>query len=198
MENKALYNTLFLDRDGVINVYRPDDYVKSVDEFVFIDGVREALRILSSLFARIIVVTNQRGVAKGLMTLQDLETIHRYMIESVEATGGRIDGVYVSTALDDSHLDRKPNPGMAFCAKRDFPDIDFANSRMVGDSVSDIQFANNAGIPAVLIGNKCKPEEISLPIQAHYPNLITFAKTLLHENSLFIDILSFPRRNSPI
>jgi histidinol-phosphate phosphatase family protein len=179
MANKMLYNTLFLDRDGVINVHYPGDYVKSVDEFVFIDGVLEALRILSHLFTHIIVVTNQRGVGKGVMNLQDLEAIHRYMTKIIAANGGRIDRVYVSTALDDSHPDRKPNPGMALSSKRDFPDIDFSNSLMLGDDISDMQFAVNAGIPAVLIGNKCKPEEFSLPILGHYPDLITFAGSLI-------------------
>jgi D-glycero-D-manno-heptose 1,7-bisphosphate phosphatase/D-glycero-alpha-D-manno-heptose 1-phosphate guanylyltransferase len=179
MENKTFYNTLFLDRDGVINVYRPGDYVKTIEEFVFIDGVTEALRLLSSLFRHIIIVTNQRGVGRGLMSNQDLEAIHRYMTETVAANGGRIDRIYISTDLDNSHPDRKPNIGLALQAKRDFPDIDFMNSRMVGDSVSDMQFAYNAGIPAVLIGAKCKPEEIiSLPIHASYPNLITFALSI--------------------
>jgi histidinol-phosphate phosphatase family protein len=174
MENT--YNTLFLDRDGVINVYRPNDYVKSVDGFVFIDGVLEALRLLSPLFKHIIIVTNQRGVGKKLMSLQDLEAIHRYMAETVAANGGRIDRIYISTALDNSHPDRKPNTGLALQAKRELPDVDFANSFMVGDSVSDMQFANNANIPAVLLGDKCSSEEISsLQIHAHYPNLITFA-----------------------
>jgi histidinol-phosphate phosphatase family protein len=177
MANKMLYNTLFLDRDGVINVHRPDDYVKSVDEFVFIDGVQEALRIFSCLFKHIVVVTNQRGVEKGLISRQDMDAIHHYMLETVSANGGRIDRVYVSTALDDSHPDRKPNPGMAFQARQDFPDMDFANSWMAGDSDSDMLFARNVGIPAVLIGNKyIPPKDDDLLIQAHYPDLIGFAK----------------------
>jgi histidinol-phosphate phosphatase family protein len=184
MENKTLYNTLFLDRDGVINVHRPGDYVKSVAEFVFIAGVQEALRILAPLFKYIVVVTNQRGVEKGLMSRNDLETIHRFMIASVAATGGRIDRIYVSTALDDSHPDRKPNPGMAFQAQKEFPDMDFANSRMVGDSLSDMLFAQNAGIPAVWIGNpSILQQNNALPVLAHYPDLITFA----HHISTLID-----------
>jgi histidinol-phosphate phosphatase family protein len=179
MENKTLYNTLFLDRDGVINVHRLGDYVKTVDEFVFIDGVLEALRTLSLLFRHILVITNQRGVGKGVMNLHDLETIHWYMTKTIAANGGRIDRVYVSTALDDSHPDRKPNIGLALRAKSDFPDMDFSDSLMLGDSISDIQFAVNAKIPAVLIGNKYKPEEFSLPIFGHYPDLITFADSLI-------------------
>jgi D-glycero-D-manno-heptose 1,7-bisphosphate phosphatase/D-glycero-alpha-D-manno-heptose 1-phosphate guanylyltransferase len=180
MENIIPYNTLFLDRDGVINVRRPGDYVKSVAEFVFIDGTLEALRLLSGYFHRIVVVTNQRGVGKGRMSRQELDLIHHYMLESITAHEGRIDRIYVSTAIDDTAIDRKPNPGMAFQAKQNFPDINFSESWMAGDSVSDMQFANNLGIRAILIGNKCKVKKNSfLKIYAYYPDLLTFAKELI-------------------
>lgn len=179
MQNTKPYNTLFLDRDGVINIQRLGDYVKSADEFVFIDGVQEALQIASTLFKYIIVVTNQRGVGKGLMSLHDLESVHRYMTETIAANGGRIDRIYTCTETDDSHIDRKPNPGMALQAKQDFPDMDFENSFVAGDSLSDMQFAANAGISAILIGNKYADKEISsLNIATHYPDLLTFAKKL--------------------
>ena len=182
MENTKPFSALFLDRDGVINVQRPNDYVKSISEFVFIDGVGEAMRIFSSLFEYIIIVTNQRGVSKGVMSNENLNAIHRYMTMKIIACGGRIDRIYVSTATDDCSPNRKPNPGMAFQAKRDFPTIDFNKSCMAGDSISDVQFAGNAGIPAVLIGNKYSLEEVaSLKICAKFTDLLTFAKTLNHE-----------------
>jgi D-glycero-D-manno-heptose 1,7-bisphosphate phosphatase/D-glycero-alpha-D-manno-heptose 1-phosphate guanylyltransferase len=186
MENIKPFSALFLDRDGVINVQRPDDYVKSVSEFIFIDGVLEAFSKCSSLFEYIIIVSNQRGVGKGVMSIEDLNAIHRYMTARIAENGGRIDRIYVSTATDNHCSDRKPNTGMATRAKRDFPDIDFANSFMVGDSISDMQFANRAGIPAVLIGNKYLPvgtKNIS-PLRnicAKYKDLLTFAKTLNNE-----------------
>lgn len=65
--------TLFLDRDGIINKLRPNDYVKSIDEFCFIDGVLECFVDLSKLFGKVIIVTNQQGIGKGIMTLEDLE-----------------------------------------------------------------------------------------------------------------------------
>jgi D-glycero-D-manno-heptose 1,7-bisphosphate phosphatase/D-glycero-alpha-D-manno-heptose 1-phosphate guanylyltransferase len=179
MENIKPFSALFLDRDGVINVQRPDDYVKSVSEFIFIDGVLDAFPIFSSLFEYIIIVSNQRGVGKGVMSIEDLNTIHRYMTAKIAENGGRINRIYVSTAVNNHCIDRKPNTGMASQAKRDFPDIDFTKSFMVGDSISDIQFANRAGIPAVLIGNKYSPEEVSfLNICAKCKDLYTFAKTL--------------------
>ncbi|MCS6819569.1 MAG: histidinol phosphate phosphatase, partial [Chitinophagales bacterium] len=68
--------TLFLDRDGVINLHYPNDYVKSVEEFIFLEGALDAIRDLSRVFKRIIVVTNQQGVGKGLMSEADLDLIH--------------------------------------------------------------------------------------------------------------------------
>lgn len=177
MENIKPYNTLFLDRDGVINIQRKGDYVKSIDEFIFIDGSLEALKILSSLFTFIVIVTNQRGVGRGLMTLKQLKAIHDFMLCEISSYGGRVDNIYICTDVDADSVNRKPNIGMALQAKQDFPEIDFSKSMMAGDSISDMQFAEKAGIPAVLIGNKYKPEEIAhLAIWKHYPDLLTFAK----------------------
>jgi D-glycero-D-manno-heptose 1,7-bisphosphate phosphatase/D-glycero-alpha-D-manno-heptose 1-phosphate guanylyltransferase len=179
MENIKPFSALFLDRDGVINVQRPDDYVKSVSEFVFIDGVLEAFPIFSPLFEYILIVSNQRGVGKGMMSVEDLNAIHRHMRTKIAESGGRIDRIYISTTTDNHCIDRKPNTGMAAQAKCDFPTIDFAKSFMVGDSISDIQFANRAGIPAVLVGNKYPPT--SPTICTKHKDLFTFAKTLNEE-----------------
>ncbi|RHJ79736.1 HAD-IIIA family hydrolase [Parabacteroides sp. AM08-6] len=185
MENKKRYNTLFLDRDGVINKQRPDDYVKSPDEFVFIPGAIEALKELSSYFKYILIVTNQRGVGRGLMSLEDLEKVHRHMLDTIQHQGGHIDRIYVCTDTDDNCPDRKPNPGMAFQAKQDFRDIDFSQSWLAGDSISDIRFANNAGIPAVLIGNKYKDTELDgLRIRLRCPDLFTFAELIKKEANI--------------
>ncbi|MDR1763306.1 MAG: HAD-IIIA family hydrolase, partial [Dysgonamonadaceae bacterium] len=113
------FPALFLDRDGVINVHRPNDYVKSVEEFEFIDGAKEALKILAPHFRYICIVTNQRGVGKGLMTERQLAAIHSYMCDEITKSGGRIDKIYVCTATDDADPMRKPNPGMALQAKQD-------------------------------------------------------------------------------
>ena len=93
------FDTLFLDRDGVINRLRPKDYVKTWEEFEFISGSVEALRILASRFRYILVVTNQRGVGRGVMTEQDLQTIHDKMLQEIRQGGGRIDRIYVCTAV---------------------------------------------------------------------------------------------------
>lgn len=158
------YDALLLDRDGVINVLRPNDYVKNIAEFVFCDGALEALRRLNPCFRRIVIVTNQRGVGRGLMTEADLAEIHDWMLARIREAGGRIDRIYVCTAVDPADPRRKPNPGMAREVRADFPDIDFARSILVGDSASDLEFARRAGIPAVCLRD---PD-----------NLLTFARSL--------------------
>lgn len=147
----TLYDTLFLDRDGVINVLRPNDYVKSWDEFVFREGILEQLAQWSSRFRHIVIVTNQRGVGRGRMSSEDLDAIHRRMVEVINQHGGRIDHIYVCTAIEDSDEYRKPNIGMALAAQRDFPDIDFSRSLMIGDSLSDELFAMRAGMAFLYI-----------------------------------------------
>ncbi len=140
------YDTLFLDRDGVINVLRPNDYVKSWEEFEFREGILEHLSQWSRHFKHIVIVTNQRGVGRGRMSAEELTTIHNKMVEIINLNGGRIDHIYVCTAVEDTDEYRKPNIGMALAAKHDFPDIEFSRSLMIGDSPSDELFAQRAGM----------------------------------------------------
>ncbi|NLB64787.1 MAG: HAD family hydrolase [Bacteroidales bacterium] len=144
--------TLFLDRDGVINQRIYDGYVRSIEEFVLIAGVKEALGIFRSVFGRIIVVTNQQGIGKGLMTESDLKSIHDYMLKELNYTIDRI--YYAPYLVADNHPFRKPNIGMAEAAQKDFSDIDFQKSIMVGDSSSDMAFGRKAGMKTVFVGNE--------------------------------------------
>ena len=147
--------TLFLDRDGVINVRLIDDYVKNINEFEFLPGVLEAFKIFAEKFGRIIIVTNQQGVGKGLMTMQDVDQVNNFMQKEIEAQKGRIDKIYVCPQLkSDPNNFRKPSPRMAYMAQRDFPEIDFEKSIMIGDSNSDIEFGKNAGMYTILIGDE--------------------------------------------
>ncbi|HET6244919.1 MAG: HAD family hydrolase [Bacteroidetes bacterium] len=144
--------TLFLDRDGVINVKRENDYVKNWEEFHFIPGVLQALPKLSAIFGKIILVTNQQGIGKGVYSEKNLELIHEKMITNVTEAGGRIDKIYYCPALaKENPVCRKPNTGMAYQAKVDFPQIDFHKSVMVGDSVSDMQFGEKLGMDLVFV-----------------------------------------------
>lgn len=146
--------TLFLDRDGVINKRLPGDYVKHIDEFEFIDGVLDALQMFDDAFGHIIVVTNQQGIGKGVMSERQLFLIHEFMLAKVFDRGGRIDHIcYCSEKAEDDPHCRKPNTGMAEEAKEKFPDIDFKRSIMVGDSQSDMEFGQRLGMHCAFIGD---------------------------------------------
>ena len=141
--------SLFLDRDGVINVCPTKFYIKSWSEFKFEEGALDALQILSTLFDYIFIVTNQRGVAKNLMTEETLLEIHRKMLDEVFAHGGRIDKVYYCTDLDYNSINLKPNIGMAHQAKLEFKNISFKNSLMIGDSWTDIEFGKRLNMKTI-------------------------------------------------
>lgn len=171
--------TLFLDRDGVINREKKDSYVFHYGEFEFYDRVKDALRIFDAIFGRIVVVTNQRGVGKGLMTAEDLQIIHDKMIAEIVLAGGRIDRIYYSDSLRDDHPDRKPNPGMAHTARTDFPEIDFRRAVMVGNNLSDMEFGRNAGMYTVFIKTTHPGQLLPHPyIDLAFSTLYDFAKHL--------------------
>lgn len=145
--------TLFLDRDGVINKDKIGSYIFNPDEFIFLKEAPELFNKLTHKFGRIIVVTNQRGVGRGLMSEEDLKAIHLKMITAVNDVGGKIDGIYFSPAIENKDSCRKPNPGMAFIAKSDFPSIDFSKSIIAGNKHSDMLFGKNAGMYTVYIAS---------------------------------------------
>ncbi|MEO6837567.1 MAG: HAD-IIIA family hydrolase [Ginsengibacter sp.] len=135
---------LFIDRDGVVNDEKHLDYIHTWQEFKFYKGVKEAFQIFNKKFGHIIMVTNQRGVAKGLTKLEDLQLIHKNMKKEIQDAGGRIDEVYVCTEMESPN--RKPNPGMGLQALKDFPDIELSKSIMIGNTLSDMQFGRNLGV----------------------------------------------------
>lgn len=151
--------SLFLDRDGVINKRRPDDYVKNWDEFRFLPHVLFTLHKFNSLFNHILVVTNQAGIGKGLMTELDLTIIHKNAKKVIRKHGGRIDAFYHCPALSETIPNcRKPATVMGNWAKKEFSDIDFSHSIMVGDSTSDIYFGKGLGMITVLISDTERPD----------------------------------------
>lgn len=169
--------TLFLDRDGVINNEIVGRYVLNWSEFIFSEGSLEAIRLLSRRFGRIIVVSNQRGVGRQLMTEDELLSIHNRMEEEITAAGGRIDAIYYCTEKDDKCFFRKPNPGMAFRALRDFPGLDLSKSIMVGNKPSDMRFGRSAGMFTVFVRTTNPDQAFPHPdIDLVFPNLLDFAE----------------------
>ena len=171
--------TLFLDRDGVINHEKHLDYIHTWDEFAFYDGVQEAIAVFAKIFGRIIVVTNQKGIGKGVTRLADLQQIHKNMLAEIEAAGGRIDAVYFCPDLEDDSPNRKPNPGMGLQAAAHFPEIDLSKAIMVGNTISDMKFGRNLGVQTIFLPTT-RPE-VDLDderIDAVYDSLIDFANAL--------------------
>jgi D-glycero-D-manno-heptose 1,7-bisphosphate phosphatase len=171
--------TLFLDRDGVINDEKKEDYVRDPSEFKFYPESLAALPLLAQKFKRIIITTNQKGIGKGLMTHQDLANIHDYMQQKIEAVGGRIDAIYYCPDLDNDSPNRKPQPGMALQAKEKFPSIDFNKAFMVGNRMSDMEFGRNAGMHTVYLATT--HPDASFPdtkIDYRFDNLFQFAQAL--------------------
>jgi len=177
--------TLFLDRDGTINEKFDDDYVKNWRQFKFLAGAVEGLKILNRIFGKTIIVTNQRGIGKGLMKKQDLDLFHQNMLSVLRVQGVHIDKIYYcphNYEIENCNC-RKPNIGMALDAKDDFHDIDFRKSVMVGDSLSDMVFGRTLSMITVLIDNESKPVTDSEGyIDLRYKSLLEFANELLKTN----------------
>ena len=172
--------TLFLDRDGVINYEKQNDYIHTWSEFKFYEGVLDAMAIFSKKFKHIVVVTNQRGIGKGVTKEEDLIYLHIKMKEEIEENGGRIDAIFYCKDVDSSSPCRKPNPGMGHQAVKDLPTIDLTKAVMIGNTLSDMQFGKNLGIATVFLPTT-RPEvdQNDLTIDAVFPSLIAFAKNLL-------------------
>ncbi|MGQ0737752.1 MAG: HAD-IIIA family hydrolase [Bacteroidota bacterium] len=171
--------TIFIDRDGVINHEKKDGYILNWDEFRFYDGVKETFHKISSKFGKVVVVSNQRGVGRGLMTEAGLKDIHERMQAEIETAGGRIDKIYYCSSTDNKHPDRKPNPGMAFHARRDFPGIDLSRSMMIGNKLSDMLFARNASMYSVFAATTNPDTAFPHPdIDLRFPSLPDFADSL--------------------
>ena len=171
--------TLFLDRDGVINFEKNNDYVKSWDEFKFYEESIIALPLLAQKFSTIVITTNQKGVGKGLMSEDDLTFIHQNMVSAINKMGGRIDHIFYCTDLDNESINRKPQPGMALQAKEKFPSIDFSRSIMVGNRTSDMEFGRNAGLHTVFLATTHPETTYPNPlIDYRFNHLLEFANAI--------------------
>lgn len=146
--NKAI----FLDRDGVINKKAPDKgYITSWDNFQFLPGVLKALAKISQSSYKIFIVTNQRGISRGIMSEDALKNIHNNMITEIRNNGGRIDEIYYCPHGNNECTCRKPLPGMLDNAKSDY-NISLEESWVVGDSITDIKAGKARECKTIYIG----------------------------------------------
>jgi len=143
---------VFLDRDGVINRKAAEGgYVTRWEDFHFFLGVAEAIKSLHRAGWSVIVISNQRCVAKGLLTIAELEAIHQKMLEELARSGAKLDGIYYCPHDEEPPCScRKPSPGMLLTAAQEHQ-IDLTSSWLVGDSESDIEAGKRAGCRTVRI-----------------------------------------------
>ena len=142
-----ILEAVFLDRDGVLNPHIPGDYLYSADKLVVLPGVASAVRRLNDAGLPVILISNQQGVGKGLMTMADLLAIEHRMAEALaHEAGAFLDRCYYSTELArDNSPRRKPGPGMLLEAAQDFG-LTLAHTVFAGDSPTDIQAGHAAGV----------------------------------------------------
>ena len=173
--NRNPKRAIFLDRDGIINRKLPEDhYVRTPSEFEILPDVAPALAIMRDLGFTLVVVTNQRGIARGMMTEDDLIKVHQFMNSLLTRSGVELQSIYYCPHDRDDHCYcRKPAPGMILEAAKDL-DIDLSSSYMVGDSASDIEAGKNAGVKSVRISSDSGDIDKGLI----FPTLIDFAHHL--------------------
>lgn len=166
--------TVFLDRDGVINVKAPEgDYIKSWSEFHFLPGAIEAIRLLNDHNWHVVIITNQRGIARQLMTMHDLNRIHFFLEEELQNHGAHVDGIYVCPHEKGTCHCRKPDIGLFLQAEQDFP-VDKSKSWMIGDSQSDIEAGRNYGIRTISVVN------LNPLADKQFPNLLSAVNFLIN------------------
>ena len=180
-----LKKAVFLDRDGVIN-RDSADYIKNLEEFVFLPGSLPAICKLSSSGYRVFVVSNQSGLARSFIDPADLENIHRYLRESVQNAGGKIQDIYFCPHHPDERCEcRKPRTGLIQRAAFEY-EIDLPTAVMVGDKLTDIQCAQNAGCKRaywVATGIGGRPQKNRMRA---FGNFCRGAKNLYHAVDLLI------------
>ena len=152
--------TIFLDRDGVINENRNNDYVKRWDEFKFLPRAKEAIKALTEAGWSIIIISNQAGIGKGVMPAQAVEEINARMIDEIERCSGKVRAVYYCHHRPEENCEcRKPRPGMLLRAASEFG-IELSESYLIGDKISDIQAGAEVACTTILVRTGCGEEHL--------------------------------------
>ena len=159
------HKAIFLDRDGTINVYK--QYVWKIEDFEWIPEAKEGLKKLSETDYKIIVISNQAGIGRGLYIKEDVERLHEWMRVECVKEGIRIDAIYYCPHHpNDGCLCRKPNPGMIHRAAEEH-DIDLKRSWFVGDNPIDIEAGQRAGVKTIKIKNEKLEKKEGADIRPH-------------------------------
>jgi D-glycero-D-manno-heptose 1,7-bisphosphate phosphatase len=162
--SSSTLRTVFLDRDGVLNRKLPEgEYVSAWEHFHLLPGAAEAIGKLKRAGLRVLVVSNQRGVALGLYRAEDVDRIHAQLQDELAARGAQVDGFYFCPHDKGACNCRKPLPGLFHEAQSQFPDIQPETSLMIGDSISDIEFGRNLGMTTIFIDGDARARENRKP-----------------------------------
>ena len=179
-------STVFIDRDGVVNEKMPEGrYVTAWNEFRLLPGVEKAIGRLNWAGLRVVVVSNQRGIALGLYSKADVQAIHSAFQDLLKTHGAGVDAFYFCPHDEGQCTCRKPLPGMFEQAVAQFPEITAPTSIMIGDASSDIEFGRRLGMLTVLIEGdpeRRKPgtEEARNLADLRFPSLLQAANFLLN------------------
>lgn len=150
--------TVFLDRDGVLNRKLPEGcYVTDWQDFVLLPGVVEAIQKLNAAGLLAVVVTNQRGVARGRCSLADVEAVHAHLQEELARHAAHLDGFFICPHEKGQCDCRKPLPGLFHQARQRFPQIEAESSVMIGDALGDIEFGRNLGMRTLCVAAGAHP-----------------------------------------
>ena len=161
---KSKISAVFLDRDGVINEKMPEgDYVKNVAEFRFLPGAIAGMKLMVREGFSLYLITNQRGIARGLMTEEDLESIHMHMQKKLAEHKINFKGIYFCPHDYGECECRKPKPGMIRQAVQDHG-IDIKSAIVIGDDLKDMELAKNAGCRGILIDEKTNLHSVAKKI----------------------------------
>ena len=160
-----LHHAVFLDRDGTINF--DSGYLRDPDEIIILPGVISGIRKLKDEFGfKIVVISNQAGVAKGFITIKEVESVNNRLLNILEQEKIIIDAIYYCPFHPDFNTAeearcRKPSPEMIFKAAEDH-NIDINSSYMIGDRASDVECGLNAGVKSILLKGELLEDEISV------------------------------------
>lgn len=169
--------TFFLDRDGTINRGAAEgDYVRAPEEVELLPGAAEAIRLLNELPAKVVVVTNQRGIARGLMDEDDLAAVNARLEALLAAEGAHLDAILHCPHEKDECECRKPGPGMFERAVREVPGASLDGAAMIGDSAIDVEAGNRLRLTTVRLGPSA-PGDPEPGFEA--PDLLAAVKRLL-------------------
>jgi D-glycero-D-manno-heptose 1,7-bisphosphate phosphatase len=171
---------VFLDRDGTLNV-KParGEYVERPEDLRLLPGAAEAVRAFNRAGVWTGVVTNQRGVALGRMSGEDLNAIHDHLRGLLSADGAFLNAIYTCPHQIGTCDCRKPHPGMLLQAQREHPELDFACAAIVGDSANDVQAGRRVGVRTVMIAADRAPEHAALGADHLVSNIVAAARVLL-------------------